>query len=407
MTHSPLSRLATEVLAEEQPSVPQPSSDADVRAIHALEVAIHGVGRRRRLVHRALAGALAAAATIALVVGWRVVGARSPHAEAARALPSAASTTLAPARASSLTDGAIIVRGGRESALSDSVGLEPRDRIVTAQAGRAAITLASGTHMVVTASSDLTVAEQGATTAFALTAGSVHADVAKLRAGERFVVRTPDGEVEVRGTSFDVAVVAPSPSCGGGTTTRVAVSEGVVVVRSAGGEDRVARGESWPRGCATAVAAAAPHAVRAESPAPFAPAPSAAHATNVAPSPAPLAVAPPAPLPAPPIAAAPAIAPIAAAPVAASSDLAAQNALFAEASAARRRGDAASALAAYDRLAARYPSSPLAESAYVERMRMVAATDPRRGAEAARLYLARYPHGFARSEADDFLAKQP
>ena len=390
MTPSPLSRLATEVLTEEQPVLPQPSLDADARAILALEVAIQGVGRRRRFERRALAGALAVAATIALVVGWRVVGA-SPHGEAARALPSPASTTLAPARASSLTDGAVVVRGGRESALSDSVGLEPRDRIVTAQAGRAAITLASGTHLVVAASSDFTVAEQGATTAFALTAGSVHADVAKLRAGERFVVRTLDGEVEVRGTSFDVTVVAPSPSCGGGTTTRVAVSEGVVVVRSAGVEDRVGRGESWPRGCATAVAAA-------ESPATRAASTSAPHATNVAPSPALLPVA----LPAPPIAAAP----LEAAPLEASSDLAAQNALFADASAARRRGDGASALAAYDRLASRYPSSPLAENAYVERMRLLAATDPRRGAEAARLYLSRYPHGFARSEADDLVAKQ-
>ena len=400
MTPSPLSRLATDVLAEEALVVPPPSREDDARAVLALELAIHGVARRRRLQRRALAGALAVAATIALVVGWRAVGA-SAHPEAARALPIPAPTTLAPARASSLSDGAILVRGGRESALSDSVGLELRDRIVTADAGRVSITLASGTHLVVAASSDFTVAEQGATTAFALTAGSVHADVAKLRAGERFVVRTPDGEVEVRGTSFDVAVVAPSPSCGGGTTTRLMVSEGVVVVRSAGAEDRVGRGESWPRGCATALAA--PPAATAESPAASAVA-SAAFAgrmpPSVAPSPAPPAVAPP--LPAPPVVAPPA----AVAPVAASSDLAAQNALFAEASAARRRGDTAAALVAYDRLAARYPLSPLAENAYVERMRLLATTDARRGAEAAGVYLARYPRGFARTEAQDLVAKQ-
>ena len=57
-------------------------------------------------------------------------------------------------------------------------------------------------------------------------------------------------------------------------------------------------------------------------------------------------------------------------------------------------------------LASRYPSSPLAENAHIERMRLLGASDGRRGAEAARAYLARYPHGFARAEANDLLANQ-
>src|SRR5690606_20168407 len=37
-----------------------------------------------------------------------------------------------------------------------------------------------------------------------LAAGRVTVEVARLRAGERFVVRTEDAEVEVRGTAFEV-----------------------------------------------------------------------------------------------------------------------------------------------------------------------------------------------------------
>src|SRR5207253_11322434 len=49
-----------------------------------------------------------------------------------------------------------------------------------------------------------------------------------------------------------VSVVASDPSCGDGTTTRVRVYEGVVVVRRNGEEDQIRKGEDWPRGCAAA-----------------------------------------------------------------------------------------------------------------------------------------------------------
>jgi len=73
--------------------------------------------------------------------------------------------------------------------------------------------------------------------------------------GERFLVMLPDGELEVRGTTFEVSVEE-------GATTRVHVDEGVVDVRLRGREPRrLGAGETWS---ATALAASSSptHAVR-------------------------------------------------------------------------------------------------------------------------------------------------
>ncbi len=72
----------------------------------------------------------------------------------------------------------------------------------------------------------------------ALTDGTVLLHVRRQLAGERFLVIVPDGEVEVRGTTFDVAVHD-------GVTTRVHVDEGVVDVRIHG-ETTLRSGEAWP-----------------------------------------------------------------------------------------------------------------------------------------------------------------
>ena len=164
----------------------------------------------------------------------------------------------------------------------------------------------------------------------------------------------------MRGTAFKVSLVSPDAACGGGTPTRVGVTEGVVVVRHAGVESRVEAGQQWPSGCTQPLVAA-----RASSGS------SAAHG---------------------PAAAAPA------------SSLGEQNDMFADAMAAKRRGDTGEALADFNRFLARYPASPLAESATVERMRLLRTADPGRATTAARQYLGRYPNGFARAEAEAILA---
>jgi hypothetical protein len=71
-----------------------------------------------------------------------------------------------------------------------------------------------------------------------LTSGDVELRVRKQDAGERFLVVVPDGEVEVRGTTFEVSVHD-------GQTTRVHVDDGVVIVR-VHGDTTLHAGESWP-----------------------------------------------------------------------------------------------------------------------------------------------------------------
>lgn len=384
MTPPRLSRLATEILAGEAETRVESSRADEIRTIRAIEEAIRSEARRRRLRLAAMVSAIAIAAALALFVGWRT-----------RSQPATLAYERAAARAHVLADGVVVRHAGAQHTLEGGVVLEPSDHLVTRPSGRASIALGSGTTLVIEGSSDLAIVEQGTTLAFALKAGAVRADVAKLRSGERFLVRTLDAEIEVRGTSFSVDVVAPSPSCGGGTRTRVAVTEGVVVVRGAHGEAQLRAGESWPRDCAVAAA----------PPEPVASAPSIVPSSVAPPSISPSLAAPSSSAPpAPGSTSQPARPP---SQGSTASDLTAQNALYAEATAARRRGDSGAAVDAYDRFVARHPTSALAESALVERMRLLAASDPRRGADAARAYLARYPRGFARAEAIELASRVP
>jgi TolA-binding protein len=67
--------------------------------------------------------------------------------------------------------------------------------------------------------------------------GDVELRVRKQAAEDRFIVNVPDGEVEVRGTTFELSVHD-------GRTTRVHVDEGVVSVRIHG-ESVLSAGETW------------------------------------------------------------------------------------------------------------------------------------------------------------------
>jgi TolA-binding protein len=178
----------------------------------------------------------------------------------------------------------------------------------------------------------------------------------------------------VHGTSFRVSIVAAEPACGEGTLTRVDVYEGVVAVRYHAHEALVRAGERWPAGCGDTGASGASGASASASVVASSTARASAAATR------------------PPT----------------SSELAAQNDLFREAIAAKRHGDTAEALATLDRFVAKYPNAPLAESAAVERMKLLAEAGDRPRAEAAaRDYLARYPSGSARTDADALLRRAP
>ena len=156
-----------------------------------------------------------------------------------------------------------------------------------------------------------------------LVRGRAHLQVRKLHGGQRFHVLTPDADVQVRGTEFDVEL-----RTGASPGTCVRVQEGLVAVVAGGQTNLVAPGQTW--GCA------------AEAP------PTAAVAR---------------PLPAPALALrAPerhAAAPSRPSP----SDLRLQNALFQEALEAERAGLYGDAARLYRRLLARAPHGPLAVQA--------------------------------------------
>ena len=97
----------------------------------------------------------------------------------------------------------------------------------------------------------------------------------------------------------------------------------------------------------------------------------------------------------------------ASAPPPLSSNLTDQNDLYAEALTAQRKGDVWGAVGAFDRLCARFPSSPLAESAAVERLRLLRDASPSRARAAAQQYLLRYPDGYAHAEAEGIVATSP
>jgi len=91
----------------------------------------------------------------------------------------------------------------------------------------------------------------------------------------------------------------------------------------------------------------------------------------------------------------------------ASTSLAAQNDRFAQAMGQKRAGDLSGADATLETLLRDHPGGPLAESALVERMRIVSRMDRARGKDLAAVYLRRHPQGAARVEAERLIAGEP
>jgi hypothetical protein len=362
---------------------PVPPEDASLaaarrrRVVHRLEGALRGVRdeRARAAAQRArVAGVVAAAAVVLVGVGVAWLGRR-------------AASPLEVAGHLEGAEGAVAVRdrSGSPRSVTPPLALAAHDTVATFDGGRAQIRLESGvavdaegeTAVEVDAPFDRSVHPDEA---IALAHGRIGLRVPRRPEGTSFRVRTPDVEVVVRGTAFTVWVCE---GCGGTiSNTRVAVSEGVVGVVHAGVETLVYPGQTWPPS-----AAAAPSVpVGAEPPAAVAPG---LLETSKPPAPS-VAV-----LPQPVTGAKPS-----AAPPTPSSTLAEQNRLYQSALEARRRGDDARAVVLLDELLTRFPGSPLAQEARVERVRALAKLG-RAGDAAveARRYLADYPDGFAREEA--------
>jgi hypothetical protein len=368
MTPPRYAGLAGKVLTAEHERLPggPPSPDDRARAIGALEAAIgaRARARRRLLWTTGVATFAAVAAGAVLAVG---LSRRGFHAHGASSSPEA--QAVAPAvpdssRAAVRITGhpvagdVSVFAGDTPAPLAEGADLAAGSRVVVPARGRALLAFSTGTSVLMDASSDLRVESAGATEALRLETGAVDLHVAKLHGDQRFLVHTPDTEVEVRGTQFRVVVNPADGSCGDRPTTKVTVTEGVVVVRNGGAETRVAAGEAWAGDCNVGPAANQGRGVGRDGPS------------------------------------------------ASGSTLAAQNDLFSSALSAKRQGNARRAVATLDRFLAQYPGSPLTENATVERMRALRSIDASRAAAAAKDYLARYPHGFARSEAQE-LAEGP
>jgi hypothetical protein len=337
-------------------------------AITRLAEALRARGQRQR--QRRALGALAVAAGVVVVLGSAARLARAPQPELL-------------GRVAEAREGLLALRDGRSEALSQGARVAEGTELRTVGSSEARLDFDTGTRVTIGEGARVRLLEQSQRKRFGLEAGTLFAKVAKLQPGERFVVATPDAEVEVRGTAFRVTIVPPSQTCADGSPTRLEVDEGVVVVRQGGGEHRVGAGERWP-----SCDESGPRVVAAAPPSPAPPSPS-TPVVDVA------------SLSVPQVTSVPAtVGPEGPRAESAGSHLAEQNDLFDGAMRAKRSGDASGALAQLDRLLATYPGGPLAESAAVERMRLLATSDRARAAAAARDYLRRHPRGFARVEAE-------
>jgi hypothetical protein len=283
--------------------------------------------------------------------------------------------------------------------LPSPMELQQGGRLVAGANGGAIVQLSTGTRLAVEHDTNLDFESAGPVQRFFLAQGALQAKVAKLATGQRFIVRTPDAEVEVRGTSFRVSIVAPDAACGAGTLTRVSVDEGIVEVRGAAASTYVHPGENWPEHCAATLPVAIV-ASQGGSPALQVPkrVASAIGARSKRASMTPHSVAPA-------ISGSVEVSGVTRSRAKEISSVAQQNELFSKAVAASWLGDTAGALSSFELFVARYPTSPLAESATVHCLRLLRGIDPVAAQTAARAYLSRYPGGYAKNDAEKLLSQ--
>jgi len=331
-------RLAAKVLergaAEDEAGTATTLPDRTA-SVAAIERALRARGRRR-LVPWLGWGMAAAAAAVLLSFGWRVVRNTDPATAGAVARSDKPAETKLAVAVADVSGAAIETPdGARLATRGDRIAAGASVRVPGA--GHLLLALDTGTRLRIGASSRVRLTALGATQRFDVESGTLEADVAKVPIGGRFIVATGDAEVEVKGTRFEVAVVPAASACAPFARTQVMVQEGVVVVRFARGEVRLAAGSVWPA-CPPSVPAVHGSPSRTRQSHAAAPVPDGARAPARRADP---------------------------------STLAEQNDLFAAALAARRRGDLGEAIHWLDRLIARYPTGQMIDSARAERQRLI------------------------------------
>jgi hypothetical protein len=262
------------------------------------------------------------------------------------------------------------VVGSSERALRDGDGLQTA-------AGAHAHLLTSKSSVNLSESTELKLSRPSAAEErISLRRGRVDVSVEKAIETKRaVVVETPDAEVVVRGTIFDVRVEPLAAA----TNTHVHVTRGSVWVLAQGVQVALlSAGQSW----------SSAGGVETD-----------AHVTPT------IAVTPALAEPETPTAA-PSVSKQVVSPAKEAArrmgTLAEENRLFAAGVEARNRGDATRAAELFGELLTTYPQSTLRETAQVERFRALkSAGQTARAAGEARRYLAEHAEGAARSEARD------
>jgi ferric-dicitrate binding protein FerR (iron transport regulator) len=266
-----------------------------------------------------------------------------------------------------------VVHDGQNRPVDDAAPprLSSADTLRTATGASAHAVLASGTVVNVQASTSIRFRASRTGTDGAedmsLDSGTIALKVPKLGPHRRLSIHTPDAVVTVRGTEFSVEVRERD----GHTITGVKVVEGSVWVASKGRELTLEKGSEWSSEAEPTVARVEPEPAAAldAAGASAVPAPAASHGSSTSrDEPA--------------------------------STLGAENDQYQRGVSAARLGDDRKALGAFETFLQRYPASPLAQSAEVERFRAlkrIGRVDE--AARRARQYLASYPGGFARAEA--------
>ena len=233
---------AARLLRDEQPETQSSPSERRRDAIvAAMALTIAGKARRRRGV---LATGLVLAAAAAVVLLVRGTGGGSGQS-AVFAVEHVAG------------GGGLLLRAGTTQPLAEAAVLATGDSLRTSRGGNATIASGKGTRLTLSAAGHMRIDEMGATRRLMLSSGSLYAQVAKLGQGERFVVNTPDSEVEVHGTVFGISV---GDCHGTASRSTVQVSEGAVWLRSADGQILLRPGDSWATPCAPTRASPAPTA---------------------------------------------------------------------------------------------------------------------------------------------------
>ncbi|WP_437308112.1 FecR domain-containing protein [Sorangium sp. So ce388] len=331
-------------------------------------------GRRRRAV--VVAAALAAALAAVAAGGALVFRTRPPDAVA---------------QVTALQGEVEIAAGDatRSPPTRALVPLASDEELRTGEGATARASLATGATVEVGPSTRVRFTPAGAgrdhvEDVVALDRGRVSVDVPPLPAGASLSVRTADAVVTVHGTRFSVE--RRPGAAGEPAETRVSVAEGRVSVRRGEAERFLGPGETWS---SRDEERRVDRPAEAQAGGALAPSPEAGQESSAREGGGGDGAAsePRAPREA------------RGAPAARAS-LAAENELLQGAMEARRRGQPGRAIERIDRLLGRYPDSPLAEIARVERLRAVEMLgDKDRTAAEARRYLKDYPQGLGREEA--------